>query len=200
MKKIVAGFLMCLTPIAAWAESDSESQMYISTTAYAGTLDTGISSVTGGSLDEDDTAFSINLGYYVSPKLAIEGFYIDGGEASLKGDNGDTFVLDGTTYTFTANNVVIKSEFTAWGLNAKYDFAKTENLTVYGKAGFASWEADFTVAASSVSSTLAKDDGTDSVFALGVDYSLSDNVLVRTEYNKVEDWTGFGVGLVFLLD
>ena len=63
-------------------------------------IDTGVSAVSGATLDEEDTGSSFFIGTKMSENLSVEGFYTDFGEASLSGDSGDTFVLDGTTYHF----------------------------------------------------------------------------------------------------
>ena len=57
----------------------------------------GVGSVVGASLDEDGTGYACVIGNEIDKNLSIEGFYIDFGEASLKGDSGDTFVFDGST-------------------------------------------------------------------------------------------------------
>ena len=91
MKKFIVAAIAAFIPSVASAEGFYLSALYGSTS-----LDTGVDTVVGTTLEEDDTGYAFAIGNEIDDNVSIEGFYIDFGEASLRGDNGDTFVLDGT--------------------------------------------------------------------------------------------------------
>lgn len=138
------------------------------------TIDTAVSAVSGATLDEDDTGSSFFVGSRMDETFSIEGFYTDFGEASLSGDSGDTFVLNGTTYTFNTT-ASIKVGGSTTGVAGKLHLDMTENLQGFLKGGMHWWDAEVEVSTGTASAN-ATSSGTDIVMGVGVDYQLGDNV------------------------
>ena len=81
---IFAGILAY--PISSLAEGN-----HIEFSILDSSWDTGISNVSGATLDEDDTGFAIVWGGPFTDNIDLEIGYADFGEASLSGTNGNTF-------------------------------------------------------------------------------------------------------------
>ena len=57
--------------------------------------DSGVDTVVGATLDEDDNGYAFILDYDLGNNLVIEAAYRDFGEASLSGSSGNTFKYNG---------------------------------------------------------------------------------------------------------
>jgi len=177
MKKFIVAAIAALIPSVASAEGFYVGALYGSTS-----LDTGVDTVVGATLDEDDTGYAFVIGNEIDENVSIEGFYIDFGEASLKGDSGDTFVLDGTTYVFNAS-ATIKATGTSMGVAGKLHFDMTEKLNGFFKMGMHSWDTEETLAAATASATTT-DDGIDILMGIGAEYDISEKVAFVVGYDK----------------
>ena len=177
MKKFIVAAVAAFIPSIASAEGFYVGALYGSTT-----LDSGVDTVVGATLDEDDTGYAFVIGNEIDENVSIEGFYIDFGEASLKGDSGDTFVLDGTAYAFTGS-ATIKSSATSMGVAGKLHFEMTEKLNGFFKFGMHSWDSETTTAAATGSATVT-DDGVDILMGIGAEYDISEKVAFVVGYDK----------------
>ena len=177
MKKFIVAAIAALIPSVASAEGFYVGALYGSTS-----LDTGVDTVVGATLDEDDTGYAFVIGNEIDENVSIEGFYIDFGEASLKGDSGDTFVLDGTAYVFNAS-ATIKATGTSMGVAGKLHFDMTEKLNGFFKIGMHSWDTEETLAAATTSATTT-DDGIDILMGIGAEYDISEKVAFVVGYDK----------------
>ena len=177
MKKFIVAAIAALIPSVASAEGFYVGALYGSTS-----LDTGVDTVVGATLDEDDTGYAFVIGNEIDENVSIEGFYIDFGEASLKGDSGDTFVFDGTTYVFNAS-ATIKATGTSMGVAGKLHFDMTEKLSGFFKIGMHSWDTEETLAAATASATTT-DDGIDILIGIGAEYDISEKVAFVVGYDK----------------
>ena len=177
MKKFIVATIVALIPSVASAEGFYVSALYGSTS-----LDTGTDTVVGATLDEDDTGYAFVIGNEIDESVSIEGFYIDFGEATLKGDSGDTFVLDGTAYEFTAS-ATIKAAVTSMGVAGKLHFGMAEKLNGFFKLGMHSWDSEVTTAAATGSATVT-DDGVDILMGIGAEYDVSEKVAFVVGYDK----------------
>ena len=177
MKKFVWAAIGALIPSCAIAEGFYVGALYGSTS-----IDTGVGTVVGATLDEDDTGYAFVIGKEIDENVSIEGFYIDFGEASLKGDSGDTFVLDGTSYVFNAS-ATIKATGTSVGLAGKLYFDMAEKLAGFAKFGMHSWDSEKTIAVATASAT-ATDDGVDILIGIGAEYDVNEKVAVVVGYDK----------------
>lgn len=156
-------------------------------------VDTGVSGLTGtATLDEDGDGFKFFAGFQFNEYFGFEIAYVDLGEAELKGNNGDTFVLDGVTYNFTADSVIIAAEVDTIALEAVFSLplqkmTGNESLkyfTPFIKFGVHFWDIEYTVAASNLNAMTADDDGTDIVFGAGINFNIIRNLSIRAEWER----------------
>ena len=149
-------------------------------------IDTGVSGLTGtAALDEEDTSLKVFVGADIDDNFFIEGHYAELGEASLSGNNGDRFVYEGTTYQFTANNVKVTLEGESIGLAVGYKFKMGKDVDAFAKLGMHNWDATSNISTSAGSVSLS-DDGTDKFFGFGVNYSITETMSLRAEYESFE--------------
>ena len=148
------GLFVTLLPLTTQA---ANNDFYIGLSYGTTTIDTGITAVTA-SLDDEDSGFKIFLGKKINANLSVEGFYADFGEASLTGNNGDTFTLDGTTFQFIVNNASITAEATALGINGLYAIPLSDTFSFFGKAGLMFWDSEGTVSGAGVATASVNDD------------------------------------------
>jgi outer membrane autotransporter protein len=183
IKKIASTALMGAILSFGAVQSYAENKSYIGVGFGSSEYDTGVSNLTGtAALDEDDSAFKIFYGFNVTPRVAIEIHYADFGEASLKGNNGDNFDIDSSTFSFTANSASIVSESSSFGVSSVFKLFDKSTFNPYLKAGIHRWEVDATVTSASSATASVSDDGFDGFLGLGVDMELSDSFVVRVEY------------------
>ena len=168
--------------------SPASAQSWEAVTYYAGvsagqtTIDTGISSLTGtAELNEEEGGFKVFGGARFNDYLAVEAFYTQFGDAILKGNNGDTFVYAGTTYTFTADGVDLTVQGSSLGIAPMAGYYVTEWLWPFVKVGVHHWqiEADVSSSAGNVS---VKDDGTEFMYGAGFLVNVYEDLSVRGEY------------------
>jgi OOP family OmpA-OmpF porin len=186
MKKLLILFATTMFLISASYSFAGENGWYAGLSVGQASIDTGVTATTGtASLDEEDTAFKLFAGYEINKYIAVEAYYLNAGEASLKGNNGDTFVLDGTTYAFTANNASITAEAISYGLSGVFTYPLHQYFAPFAKLGFQKWDADFTVSAGG-SSLSASDDGTGALFGIGFRMDFTDNISARAEFERYD--------------
>ena len=158
--------------------------LYGSVSLGTTTVDTGVTNTTGtASLDEAGSGFKLMLGKKIDESISIEGFYVDFGEASLTGNNGDTFVLNNTTWAFTTNNASIKSSATGFGANAKFNYDFNNKSSIVGRVGLMSWNIKTTVSGSSISSSTLSKTGNDIFYGVGYKHQLSDKYALVADYD-----------------
>lgn len=170
--------------------STAHAQQYVDWYLGAGlgdsTFDTGVDSLTGtASLDEDDTTAKIFAGVSVSPNLGIELQYSDLGEATLSGNTGDQFRLNGTTFQFTSDNARISGDAESIGASVLGVLPVNDRFQAFGRLGLHSWDVSAT-ATSPSQRTEIEDDGTDLFFGLGADIRLINQVALRIEAERYE--------------
>ena len=147
--------------------------------------DTGVSNATGtATLDEKDSSVKLFYGFNVAPQIAVELHYADFGESSLKGNNGDTFNLDGSAFSFTANNASIVSESKSFGVAGVFKLFEDATFNPYLKAGIHRWDVKGTVTSASSTPASVSDDGFDVFFGLGAEFKLSDSFFITAEYES----------------
>ena len=168
-KTVYAAVVAAFIPCVASAEGFYAGALYGATF-----LDAGVDKVVGATLDEDGTGYAFVIGNEIDENLSIKGFYIDFGEASLKGDIGDTFVFDGTTYAFITS-ATAKETVTSMGVAGKLHFDMAEKLNGFVKGGMHSWEREVTLAAATDSAS-ATDEGNDILMGIGAEYDVSEKV------------------------
>jgi len=176
-------------------------KIYVGVGAGLASVDTGVTAVTGtATLDESDVGLKGLIGANVNEWFAVEGFYANFGTASLTGNNGDTFVADGTTFTFTANNVTLDLEGSTFGFGGVVMLPIHETIVPFGRIGMHYWDMSATITSSAGNASLT-DDGLDPFLGGGIQLNISENIALRAEYElfkfddeNVELVTG---GLIF---
>ena len=156
----------------------------------SGVLDSNLSAAqslpgdVSGSIDRKDTGYKLRLGYDLGNGLAVEGGYIDFGKANYSGTSASTS---------NAASGSIKAQGVNVDLIGKLPLA--QNVSVFGKAGllFSSLNTEASVNGVSISDTAHR---VVPGIGVGVDYSLTRTVALRTEYERYyrlgNDSTGKG--------
>ena len=127
-----------------------------------------VGSFDSDAVNDDDTAFKILGGYQINRNIAAEFAY---GQLLDKGG----------------------VEITAWELSGIYSFPLGNKFSIFGRLGFAMWDADAGAAGS--------DDGTDLLFGAGVQYDLTNKLGIRGQWTRYdvadEDADLFSIGLIY---
>ena len=198
MKRIVTA--ACCLFISGLAQAQQNSQgWYLGGNWGKSKVDTGITAVTA-TLDEKDSGYKVFLGHKFSDIFSAEFHYTDAGEASLSGNNGSTFRIDGTLYEFTANNAKISASGTSYGLSGLVYLPVNETVKPFARLGLHRWENKFNVTSSDYNGSV-KFTGTDPVYGVGVDIAITKSVSARLEheiYKADDDKVSFtSVGVFF---
>ena len=193
---VVASLLLIGSSLVA-----QDSGLYLGVSYGKTTVDTGITNLTGtASLDESDMGTKIFAGYKVNKNISAEFQYIDFGDVTLKGNNGDKFKSSGVTYVFNQNNVSISSNVKSFGLSGIYSVDLTDNIKPYVKVGVHKWDETYTLETSSLSSNIQGGDDTDLFYGLGLNMEITSNVSARLEYEKYKatsDLNYLSVGIAY---
>tara|TARA_A100001234_G_scaffold37520_1_gene29753 strand:- start:132 stop:713 length:582 start_codon:yes stop_codon:yes gene_type:complete len=150
-------------------------------------IETGIT-VSTASLDEDDDDMFFTIGYNYSDNLGIDISFFETGDATLSGDNGDRFTLEGTEYEFIVNNakISVSSENIAIGLRPKAKLS--EELDVFGRIGYHFYEATASASGDGITTaSLTDDDSSDFFYGLGLSYKVENFYLnMGLEYYQLD--------------
>ena len=184
---MIKRILTCAILVSGFCSYANASDYYIQLNYGQNKIDTGVTSVTGATLDEEDAGLYIAGGTELSDGFDLEVFYYDFGEASLKGDNGDTFTLDGTDYVFISSGSISVTG-SSIGVASKLYTSLNEDIDLYGKIGFHSWETTVKVS-STTSSTDATDDGIDPIYGFGAEFNVAQDIdlVAGYEISKFDD-------------
>lgn len=175
-------FLTAMLFIASFGVQAASGDWYVGLGYGLTSYDTGISNTTGtANLDEDDSGFKLFGGYNFNKNVAIELAYTDLGEASLSGNPGDTFVLDGILWTFISSGS-LKIESSLLSLAGVFTHHFNNAFSLYGRLGLASWEADLTANVSGGPAQSASEDGTDLFFGVGAGWNFAPTWALKAEY------------------
>ena len=167
MKKISYLFIMILFSTLALSKD-----YYFITGINNNKIETGIT-VSTASLDEDDDDMFFTIGYNYSENLGIDISFFETGDATLSGDNGDRFTLEGTEYEFIVNNakISVSSENIAIGLRPKAKLS--EELDVFGRIGYHFYEATASGSGDGITTaSLTDDDSSDFFYGFGLSYKV----------------------------
>lgn len=199
--------VVVLSALPAMAEGFNAKRWYAGAALGATNIDSGISLKTGNTIeDHSDKGEKIFLGVRLCPYLSLEAAFADFGEATLSGSTGDTFTLNGVTYTYTGSGTV-KADPESFSLEAVFtvpleeisssDFAK--HLTPFFKAGVNFWEVDYSGSAY-LNNNLPSTDGTSLVYGAGLNLNITPYFVVRGEFQRyrVEDDVDYISGSVIM--
>ena len=145
-------------------------------------IDTGVTTLVGTTLEEEDTAYSFFIGSEVAENVSVEAFYSNFGEASMSGQIGDTFSLDGTAYVWNADST-IKLSGKSMGIAAKLGFDITDKFKGFVKGGWHFWDTDLSLAVGTAAASTT-DDGSDLLLGLGIEYDLNEKVAFVVGYDR----------------
>ena len=160
---------------------------YLDVNVGMATHDTGVSSVSGTTLDQSDTGFQLNLGKRFSKNWGLEGMYYDMGSASITGAVGDTFTLDGTSYVWNSAGTLTAGVTGFGGALVGY-LPSDEWLEFYGKVGVHIWDQTGTATFLDNNSTFTSsffDEGADLYFGLGVAGNVTSNIKLNIGYDMI---------------
>ena len=172
----------------------AQAELYGAISFDQNTLDSGVSGTSGtASLDEKDTGFTLLVGMPVQQQLDLEIAYKDLGQSTFSGAPGDSFILDGITYTLTAN-LAMKAEGSAVALGGRYRIDVNQSITPFVKAGIMMWDLDASATDGTTTAQIS-DDGSDFYVGVGALIPVTSTVSLRPEYVQFEDFHGFSLGL-----
>lgn len=120
------------------------------------------------SCDDSDTGWKVFGGYEINENLAVEGAWVDLGEASATGG--------GVSVTGEADAIV---------LDVKGTLPIGEQFGVFGKLGVAFWDAEYSGTGPGGSVSVSED-GNDLTYGLGAEYSFSEQFGVRGEWERFD--------------
>ena len=176
LSMLFAGILMI--PVTSIAD---DHKSYVEFSILNSSWDSGISNVSGATLDEDDSGFAITGGIPLSGSLDLEIGYADFGDASLSGVSGNTFDYKGSSYVFTGTGAIIL-EGDSYFLGLKSKMPLTDSISAFGRVGFNSWDSTLSVASATASASVS-DDGTDLYYGFGVSANMGNlNISLSHSY------------------
>jgi len=162
MKYIRTVLIACATLLAS-APALAQG-FYIGGSAGQSSMDIDIPSVPF-TFSGEDVAFKVFGGYQFGKYVAIEAFYTDFGEPE-----------DGA----------LGIDTTAFGAEAVVILPIGDRLEIFGKAGIAAWDADFTGPGG------FSDDGADPVFGGGLAINITERLAIRGEWEFYQIHTDVG--------
>lgn len=121
-------------------------------------------SKTDGS-SSNGTAIKLQLGYQLSPSIAVEGGYIDAG-----------------TQTYTFNGVSVDAKTTGASIAVLGLAPLNDRLALFGKFGYNSYSSTVSVAGYGGAGTGST---SGALFGVGGNFKLSDSTAIRLEFEKI---------------
>lgn len=150
--------------------------------------DSGVDSTTGStSLDDKNSSYRFTFGYkFKNVKyLAMELQYLNFGNSEISGNNGDTFTIDGRTYTFNADDVSLMTSGDSFGSSIVVDFPIDNDIIPYARFGYHLWQFK-TTGSSSVGNYNGLNDGGNIFYGFGTKVNLVKRLDAKIEYQNLE--------------
>ena len=163
--KIIA-LMISLIAIPSYAFAQ-KSKMYVGAEYTKNTIDTGVT-VGTATLDEKDSGYALFIGTEVDKNFDVEFSYNNFGEASVSGNNGSTFNVNGTAYQFTAAGAKLAAKADSFGLALKPKLTLGQNVDLVGTLGYHKWESKLTASVSNISGGSITEDGYDFFYGIGI--------------------------------
>ena len=207
MKKTALAVLCAALPFASVAK---ENNFYVNAGAMNIEVDTGVTGTSYLSVDEEDTAPTLTLGYRLNENFAIEGGVIGSSEASVSLAAG-AYTASGQSLTVNSTSSVIAKADNMYTLGGRYDANVSENFSVFGKAGLLWWDVDGVISGDVTyagtrytgSATIYNDDGNDLYYGIGFNYKLNSDLNLSGDFVQSEvdgsdiDAIGLQIGMSF---
>ena len=184
MKKIIVAVAMLIL-IAPSAVLAQEIKGYVGLGVGQGTADIDATPIPGAvatTVDDSDTSIKIFGGVLFNPHFGLEFAYADFGELSKN---------DRNIFGQFINQAF---EASAFSIAAVGYLPLSDVFDIYGKAGFALWDADGTLT-SNIPGIFgsASESGTDFMFGIGLQYTIN-AILLRAEFERYTDIGGDDLG------
>jgi opacity protein-like surface antigen len=143
---------LALVSASSIAQAADAGQAYFS--GYLGNTDVDVDGFSGS-----DMSFRIGGGYQLNRNIAVEGFYINYGEAEDRG-----YTIEATALQFQGVAMLPVSPA----------------VDLYGKLGLALWDGE------ACGNGCVSNDGNDIVFGFGGAFDVSKKVAIRAEYELAD--------------
>jgi OOP family OmpA-OmpF porin len=146
---------------------------------------------TNTTLDKTDTGWKGYLGYRFNRFLALEGGYVDLGEASF-----NTTIVSAPPPFDTSTPFPLHATATANGavLSAVLHLPLGDSVSLFAKAGAFYWHAEFTEQIPGFGTRLRRTEKeTDAAYGAGTEFKLTDVLRLRVEYERFKN-VGKGIG------
>jgi OmpA-OmpF porin, OOP family len=162
-KRLLPFIILCALPlaqnsVAADRAYDSQSYYYFGGGIGYGRMNGQDYTNTNGNLSDSNVSWKAMVGARLNSAVSVEVQYIDFGAANHNDD---------------------KIQATGWTAGIVFDFLKDMPIKPYGKLGILMWDTDHRFSGISRSQ-----DGTDIAGGLGLRFALSENLGIRTEYER----------------
>ena len=192
--------------LAMGAASANAGPFYVD--AHLGQTSADLPTYTNITLDNEDSTYSLNLGYRINDMFSFEGGYTKLGKTTYTTPAISTSTSAfGSTLTLT--NAVIQESLDVDGytLGLAMDFPASAQIDITGRVGYISWEVAHKVALTSGTFTyggtnytgsvdLPNIDGTDLYWGLGASYKFSKEMRAGVNFTRydiggvdVDTWT-----------
>jgi len=197
MKKLVISFL--LIALAGYTSANNENEkMYVSAGISNVTVDLGITTSTGVTVDDEDTAPMVLIGYKLDDNLALEAGMIGAADVSVTvgGSFSGTYLGKSISASVAVSAIAEAQESYMFGVAHHTEI--NDNLNITARAGMLMWDVDYYVSASgnvtydgsvysgSARAKIAEDDGSDAYFGVGADYKITDDITAEASYLTTE--------------
>ena len=169
--------------------------LYLTASIGQSTMD--MDDMTGFSIDDTDTSYSIGLGFDFNKYLAIEAGYINLGEVSASITGAFVGTYQGIPISATGT-LYATAESDGFYFGPQINIPATNALDIYIKGGYLVWDMDTeatasgtltygdTVYAGDVTAT-ATDDGTNPYMGMGLSFDVSDTWSVKADWVRYID-------------
>ena len=167
--KLLVALMALATASSVMAEGRFTSAGKVYGGASVGTMEGDLKEACDA-LDKDCMGWKVFGGYQFAPNFAVEGGYYKLADLS-ESDNA------GTTMKFQASGVAI---------TGVASMPVAPKIDLFGKLGMMQWDAK----AKLNGKTFDKDDGTDAMAGVGLNYKITDTLGIRGEYEHIDGDVG----------
>ncbi|MBL4622396.1 MAG: outer membrane beta-barrel protein [Immundisolibacteraceae bacterium] len=184
--KWTSGFMIAAFGVVMAAPVIADEGYYIAigagTTEADDTCDELVGVGFAGSCDDRDRGWKVVGGYQIDENFGVEVFYADLGKADAVG-------------TIGATPATADVDLDGFGVSLTGTLPLTEQLSLLGRVGMYRWDANGSASLGAVSVS-ANDDGTDLTYGVGIQYSFTDHLGLRVEWERFEEVADDDVQLI----
>ncbi|MBN4080484.1 outer membrane beta-barrel protein [Beggiatoa alba] len=181
MKLLQSTFLIALS-LSMSATSFAADNWYGGIAFGTADIDSGVTNLSGTTLDEDDGSTSVIVGYSYSPSFSLEGHIANLGTFSATAASaGDTFDYKGSTYVASSAGDTATGETSSLGVSAVYRFLDDAFVSPFVKVGLHYWSLDI-----SGIEGLTEDDGVGLLAGVGIDMNFNGGLILRADFSHYQ--------------